>query len=218
MGSGGYRPKVKVCGLTNLSDALAAAKMGADFLGFVFAASPRQITLEKAERFWHDLPSGVPRVGVFKDQKAREVGRIVDRLPFGYLQFHGSESPAVCRSFGLPVIRAVSAGEVRDLRVLELYKDLADYYLVDLPKEKGGAGVLPREIAAAAVKLGKPTFLAGGFRPKNIAEIVGQLRPYGVDVARGVEKEPGRKDIARMRRFFEQLRQASDTIGKGVGR
>ncbi len=205
--------KVKVCGLTGLADAWGAADLGADFLGFVFAPSPRQLDPAKAESFWGELPAGVPRVGVFKDQTAREVGRIIERLPFGYLQFHGRETPAVCRSFGLPVIKAVSCREPRDLRVLELYRDVAEYFLVDLPKEASPKSSLPVEIARAAVRLGKPVFLAGGLNSHNVGKLLRQVRPFGVDVARGVEREPGKKDLREIEQFVRRVRESSGTIG-----
>lgn len=200
-------PKIKICGLTNLEDAGAAAGLGADFLGFIFAPSPRRLSLEKAETFWKSLPCGVPRVGVFRDQKAKEVSAVVERLSLDYLQFHGAESPALCRSFGLPVIRALSPTEVKDLRVFELYRRVAAYFLVDLPKEGGSAEVLPRKIARASLGLGKPTLLAGGLDPGNIGGFVRDLRPFGVDVARGVECEPGKKDFGKMREFFARARE-----------
>jgi len=214
----GVEVKVKICGLTNLDDARAAARLGADFLGFVFAPSARQLTLETAERFWHDLPPYVPRVGVFKDQTAREIGRFIDRLPLGYLQFHGREGPSVCRSFGLPVIRAVSAREPRDLRPLELYRDVADYFLIDLPKEEGEGKVLPLEVARAAIGLPRPVFLAGGLTAENVGPLLREVRPFAVDVARGVESSPGKKDREKIERFIGQVRQASGTIGGGVSR
>jgi len=204
--------KVKICGLTGLADALGAAALGADFLGFVFAPSPRQLHLEEAVKFWGDLPPAVPRVGVFRDQTAREVGRIVERLPLGYLQFHGRESPAVCRSFGLPVIKAVSCRDRKDLRMLELYRDVAEYFLVDLPKEDATKRSLPLDIARAALELGRPVFLAGGLTGRSVGALLRQVRPFAVDVARGVEREPGRKDLRKMEEFMRRVRASSDTI------
>jgi phosphoribosylanthranilate isomerase len=212
-----YTPKIKVCGLTNLADARAAAKLGADYLGFVFAPSPRRLTVREAEKFWHDLPPGVPRVGVFRDQKAREVAAVIERLPLGYLQFHGSESPAICRSFALPVIKALSVTDVKDLRLLELYNDVADFFLLDLPKEEEAAPVLPRKIARSAAALAKPAFLAGGLDPANVGDFVRDRRPFGIDVARGVEKEPGVKDFDKMRRFIASARGSSPSHRRGNG-
>lgn len=207
MAAGGHLLKIKICGLTTLEDARAAAALGADFLGFIFAPSPRGLSVERAETFWKDLPCGVPRVGVFRDQRAREVSAVVERLPLDYLQFHGGESPALCRSFGLPVIRALSPREVKGLRVFELYRQVSAYFLVDLPKEGGGPGVLPREIARASLDLGKPTLLAGGLDPGNVGEFVRDLHPFGIDAARGVESEPGKKDFGKMREFFARARE-----------
>ena len=200
--------KVKVCGLTNLKDARTAARFGADFLGFVFAESPRRLSLEDALTVWGDLPPGVPRVGVFKDQTTREVGRIIERLPFGYLQFHGKESPAICRSFGLPVIKAVSARDAGSLSGLELHNGVADFFLVDLPKKSGGKKVLSLEIARAALKLKKPVFLAGGFTPENVGDLLKNVHPFAVDVARGVEKSPGKKDPERLHQIIQAVRNA----------
>ncbi len=205
----GRRTKIKVCGLTRLEDALSAAELGADYLGFVFAPSPRRLDRAAARRFWDDLPPGVARVGVFRDQKAREVAATVAEFPVDYIQLHGSESPAICRSFSQPVIKAFSPRSVEELSVLELYRGVADIFLVDLPKEDSTAELLPREVARAATALGKPTLLAGGLDPENVGDFVRELRPWGVDVARGVEADPGIKDRGRMESFFAAVRDAA---------
>jgi len=201
----GYRVRIKICGLTDPVDAGVAVDLGADLLGFVFAASPRQLEVENASRFWTSLPRGVPRVAVFKDQGEGEVQGVLSALPLDYLQFHGNESREFCRSFGLPVIRACSARNVEDLKALDGW-DCADFFLVDLPKENAG-GVLARDVARAATALAKPTLLAGGLDPENVGDLVRSVRPYGVDVARGVEREPGKKDLEKMRLFIERARE-----------
>lgn len=195
-------PAVKICGLTNLEDAFAAAAAGADFLGFVFAPSPRRLNPDRARQFWLDLPREIPKVGVFKGQTLEEIERLLDLLPLDYLQFHGSEKPAFCRVFDLPVIRAIQVRTVADLRLAEGYLDVAELLLVDLPKEDAGQGVLPVEIARRAVALPKPVLLAGGLTPENVGALVEEVRPFGVDVARGVESSPGKKDHEAMRRFI----------------
>ena len=205
----GQRTKIKVCGLTRLADAVAAAELGADYLGFVFAPSPRRLDLGEARKFWADLPPDVARVGVFRDQKAREVAATIEEFPVDYIQLHGSESPAICRSFSRPVIKAFSPRSVEELSVLELYRGVADLFLVDLPKEDPSAAVLPLEVGRAATALGKPTLLAGGLDPENVGDFVRELHPWGVDVARGVEAEPGTKDLSRMKDFFEAVRKAA---------
>lgn len=213
----GQRTKIKVCGLTRLEDAVAAAELGADYLGFVFAPSPRQLDRAAARRFWADLPPAVARVGVFRDQKAREVAATIEEFPVDYLQLHGSESPAICRSFPQPVIKAFSPRNAEELSVLELYRGVADLFLVDLPKENPSAAILPLEVGRAATALGKSTLLAGGLDPENVGDFVRELHPWGVDVARGVEAEPGIKDLIKMKDFFEAVRKAAADPAVGPG-
>lgn len=201
----GYRVRIKICGLSCVEDAALAADLGADFLGFVFASSPRRLAVEEARTFWERLPSGVPRVGVFKDQTEGEVRNVLDTLSLDYLQFHGGESPEFAASFGLPVIRACGAEKEEDLQELQAWNS-AEIFLVDLPK-RDTKGVLPLDVARAAAALSKPTLLAGGLAPENVGEIIAAAHPWGVDVARGVELEPGRKDFEKLRRFFEQARK-----------
>lgn len=198
--SGADTVKVKVCGLTNLADARAAADAGADFLGFVFAPSARRVDLVAARGFWPALPRGVPTVAVFRDQTLEEVERVLRLLRPDYLQFHGSERPAFCRVFERPVIRAVPARVPSDLAFAEAFADVAELFLVDLPK--GEAGTLSAEVAEAAARLPKPVLLAGGLNPGNVGAVVERFRPFGVDVASGVESTPGVKDRAAVRAFI----------------
>lgn len=199
--------KVKVCGLTSAADARAAAEAGADLLGFVFAPSPRRLDPELARGFWEDLPPKLPRVGVFRDQTIGEIERVLALLPLDFLQFHGAERPGFCRYFGRPVIRAISAGDPLALASAEAWADVAMYFLVDLPKE-AAAGVLADEVARAAAALPRPVFLAGGLDPGNVGAFVARHRPFGVDVARGVEASPGRKDHGKLRAFVRAAKGA----------
>jgi phosphoribosylanthranilate isomerase len=196
--------KVKICGLTNRADACAAADAGADFLGFVFAPSPRRLDPQVARGFWSKLPRGVPTVAVFRDQTLEEVERVLHLVRPDFLQFHGCERPAFCRVFGRPVIRAFPARVPEDLALAAAFVDIADYYLVDVPK--GDAGTLPADVAQAAVNLPKPVLLAGGLNPTNVGAIVARFRPYGVDVAGGVESAPGVKDHALVREFIRNAK------------
>lgn len=190
---------VKVCGLTSLADGRAAVAAGADFLGFVFAPSPRRLDPEIAAAFWADLPRGVPKVAVFRDQSLADVERVLRRIRPDYLQFHGMERPGFCRVFGLPVIRALAPLQPEDLALAEAFLEIADFFLVDLPK--GAPGVLADAVARAALRLPKPVFLAGGLSAGNVGAVVERLRPFGVDVARGVESSPGVKDHELVREF-----------------
>jgi phosphoribosylanthranilate isomerase len=198
--------KVKICGLTNLADARAAAAAGADFLGFVFAPSSRRIAPEEAAAFWGDLPPGVPKVAVFRDQTIEEVERVLSLVQPDYLQFHGVERPGFCRIFGRPVIRALPARVPGDLALAAAFLDVAELLLVDLPK--GDAGVLPAEVAREAVRLPLPVLLAGGLTPGSVRAIVEEFGPFGVDVARGVESSPGVKDHALVREFVRNAQAA----------
>jgi phosphoribosylanthranilate isomerase len=196
--------KVKICGLTNLADARAAAAAGADFLGFVFAASPRRVDPAAAGAFWGQLPRGVPTVAVFRDQTLEEVERVLRFVRPDFLQFHGAERPAFCRVFERPVIRALPARTAADLALAEGFVDVAAYFLVDVPK--GDAGTLCEAVAAAALRLPRPVLLAGGLNPGNVRALVQRLRPFGVDVASGVEAAPGVKDHALVRAFVEEAK------------
>ena len=199
--------KVKICGLTNLADARAAAAAGADFLGFVFAPSPRRVDPQVARCFWSELPRGVPTVAVFRDQTLAEVEQVLRLVRPDFLQFHGSERPAFCRVFERPVIRALPARVPEDLALAAAYVDIAEYFLVDLPK--GDAGTLSADVARAAVNLPKPVLLAGGLNPANVRAIVEQFQPCGVDVASGVESSPGVKDHALIRAFIGNAKTRS---------
>jgi len=191
---------VKVCGLTNLADARAAAEAGADFLGFVFAPSPRRVDPQVAHGFWPGLPRGVPTVAVFRDQTLNEVEEVLRLVRPDFLQFHGSERPAFCRVFEKPVIRALPARVPDDLALAAGFVDVAELFLVDVPK--GDAGPLPAAVAQAAVRLPRPVLLAGGFTPGNVRAVVERFLPYGVDVASGVESSPGVKDRELLRAFI----------------
>lgn len=196
--------RVKICGLTNLADARAAAAAGADFLGFVFAPSPRRVDPAAAHGFWPELPRGVPTVAVFRDQTLEQVEQVLRLVRPDYLQFHGCERPAFCRVFERPVIRALPARVPADLALAGAFLDIAEMFVVDLPK--GDGGTLPEQVAAAAVLLPRPVLLAGGLTAGNVRPFVERFGPYGVDVASGVETAPGVKDHALLREFISNAK------------
>ena len=202
--------RVKICGLMSLADARAAAEAGADFLGFVFAPGPRCLDPERARGFWEELPRGVPKVAVFRDQPLDEVERVLSLVRPDYLQFHGGERPGFCRIFGKPVIRALPARVPADLAIAAAYLEIAEIFLVDVPKGEGG--VLPADVARAAVRLPRPTLLAGGLHPGNVRAIVEEFQPFGVDVARGVESAPGVKDHELVRGFIRNAKPLSTPV------
>ena len=156
--------KVKICGLTNIEDALAAFEADADMLGFMLSEqSPRHITIEKAREIARQLPPATLRVGVFVNAKVEQVMFSLRICDFGGLQFHGDEPPAFCQQFGVETIKAFRVRDAASLRAMSGYD--TDYFLLDshVEGQPGGTGeTFDWSLAAAAKKLGKPIFLAGG--------------------------------------------------------
>lgn len=195
--------RVKICGITNLDDALAAVEAGADALGFVFyAKSPRAVEPKGAAEIISRLPPFVVPVGVFVNEEVNVVRRILDECHIPLAQLHGDESPAYSVELGRPVIKAIRVRDRRDLDGMAAYQVagfLLDAFVDGMP---GGTGrTIDWELAAQAQML-SPIILAGGLTPGNVAEAVKQARPYGVDVTSGVEASPGMKDHAKVRAFI----------------
>lgn len=203
--------RVKVCGITNLKDALAVVEFGADALGFVFySKSPRAVTQETAREIISSLPPFITTVGVFVNEKRKKIEEIVYHTGLDAIQLHGTESPDDCR-FSRKVIKAFRIKELSDLEPLNRYKT-ASALLLDTysPYSIGGTGqVFNWEIAVEAKQFGK-IILAGGLTPDNVEEAVKLVRPYGIDVATGVEgNEKGKKDHHKLRSFIEKALNAS---------
>jgi phosphoribosylanthranilate isomerase len=201
---------VKICGLTNLGDALAAAGAGADALGFVFyEPSPRSVSIEAAAEIARQLPPAIVRVGVFVDAPEDLVVRAARQCGLNLLQFHGQESPAYCLQFGLMSMKAFRIRDESSLSDLRAYPTdawLLDAYASD---KAGGTGEkFNWDLAVQARGWGRPIFLAGGLTPLNVAEAVERVQPYGVDVSSGVEAAPGRKDTAKVRDFIQAAKTA----------
>jgi len=204
--------KIKICGITNLDDALAAADLGVDFLGFVFSEkSPRQIKIKDAIAIIKSLPSSVSTVGLFVDQEELAVKMIFDKCRLDYFQFHGGESPDYCERIKEKG-KVIKAFRIKEERSIE---DLANYdvemYLLDAYNEDkfGGTGaVFNWDLAVKAKKYDRPIIIAGGLNPENVVRALQKVRPYGVDVSSGVEKSPGKKDAQLMKKFIQQVRSA----------
>jgi phosphoribosylanthranilate isomerase len=202
--------KIKICGLTNVEDALAAVEAGADLLGFVlWEKSPRHVTIETAREIARRLPPGTRRAGVFVDATVEQVMFALRICDFSALQFHGRESPSFCRQFGVMTIKAFRVRDAGSLEAMAGYD--TDAFLLDTYTEgrPGGTGeTFDWPLAAAAKKFDKPIFLAGGLTPNNVAAAVRAAQPYGVDVSSGVEAAPGKKDAQKMRDFVAAARGA----------
>jgi phosphoribosylanthranilate isomerase len=200
--------KVKICGITNLADGMAAAEAGADALGFVFHdPSPRSISVEAAAGLIRELPPFVMKVGVFVNAPEDLVVRAIRECGLNLLQFHGDELPDYCLQFGLMSMKAFRIRDAASLQALLGYH--TDAWLLDAyaPDKPGGTGeTFNWDLALETRDWGRPIFLAGGLTPDNVAEAVQRARPYGVDVSSGVEAAPGRKDHAKVKAFIQSAK------------
>ncbi|HET8724144.1 MAG TPA: phosphoribosylanthranilate isomerase [Anaeromyxobacteraceae bacterium] len=200
-------PRVKICGITRLEDALAAARLGADALGFNFwPRSSRFVAPDDARAIVAALPPFVTAVGVFVDQPEEELRAVAARTGIQVFQLHGDEPPSLCARLPLPVVKAIPADRALDRALLSSYPVRA--FLLDTPSpDRGGTGRTFDWSLAAGVAEVAPVILAGGLRPENVAEAIRAVRPWAVDVASGVESSPGVKDPGRMSLFLHAVRE-----------
>lgn len=203
-------PRIKICGITRREDALAAARLGAHAVGFVFyAGSPRAVTPEQARDIIAALPPFVVPVGLFVNADAAAVRSTLAVAPVQLLQFHGDEAPAFCASFGRPFLRAVRVRPGTDLLQYAQQFHAAQGLLLDayVAGTPGGTGatfdwsLIPRDLPL-------PVILSGGLHADNVAEAVRRVRPWAVDVSSGVEADKGIKDLRKMEAFISGVRNA----------
>ena len=199
--------KVKICGITNVPDALLASEAGADYLGLIFAKSARRVDVKRAQDILWNLPKGVQAVGVFMDQPLEEVRQILDSTGLKIAQLHGNESPRYCRELGVQVIKTFDTFSNGSLEKLKTYDAYA--FLLDLPKGPGAGGrsQVDPEWARLAKRHGH-VLLAGKLNAQNVGDLVVRVRPYGVDSCSGTERSPGVKDRAKVRDFIQSARAA----------
>lgn len=205
--------KVKICGLTSERDVRAAVEAGADALGFIFAPSPRQLSVAMARRLSQLVPPFVTCVGVFARNSASSVARAIEHCRLDVLQFNGGESARFCGSFRKPTIVVTHAGaRAWPPQQSELAAARAIAFMVDASNGKryGGTGTpVPLRVAARMRATSSlPFVLAGGLRPDNVAEAVARVRPWAVDVCSGVERD-GRKDLKLVSEFIRAARAAT---------
>ncbi len=195
--------RVKVCGITNEQDAWAAVEAGVDALGFVFAPSPRRVTVQTARRIIRGLPPLVTTVGVFVNAPADEVERVVTETRVGVIQLHGDETPECCAHFDRPVIKrfAVANGDTQPDLAARVKGYHVSGYLLD--PGAGSGETFPWTIARA---IDGPLLIAGGLTPENVRHAVATARPFGVDVSSGVEDRPGKKNANKIRAFVRAVR------------
>ena len=201
---------VKICGITNLEDALAAVEAGADALGFNFyPRSPRFIEPADARRIIEQLPETIMSVGVFVNEgEPEQVERIAELVGLKAVQLHGDESPQYCRALRSRfVIKALRVGDGFTPQSVKEYE--TDAILLDAyaGNARGGTGrVIDWSIARQVSELVPQLFLAGGLSAENVAEAISVAEPYAVDACSSLEREPGIKDAGRVRAFVAAVR------------
>jgi phosphoribosylanthranilate isomerase len=204
--------KIKICGITELDDALHAVDCGADALGFVFyERSPRAITPPKAQAIIAKLPPFVTVVGLFVNEDSRIIREIADGCHLDVIQYHGDETPETVRKAPRRSIRALRIREDATLDNLDAYPGgglLIDAWVAGA---FGGTGVLSNWEIAAEIAKKRPLILAGGLTPENVAAAIQAVRPYGVDVSSGVEYAPGRKDRKKVAAFIKEVHHSNST-------
>jgi phosphoribosylanthranilate isomerase len=199
--------KVKICGTTNLDDAQRAADLGAWAIGLIFFPdSPRRCREDDALEIASALRRRVDVAGVFVNATLDHVVDVADRVGLTMLQLHGDEGPAYCaeaaRRTGCEVIKAAQVRTQADLRALEPFH--TDFHLLDAHSrdQRGGTGTTFDWELVRLRRSPQPLIVSGGLTPDNVAEAIATTRPFAVDVASGVEAEPGRKDPAKLEAFF----------------
>ncbi len=203
-------PRIKICGITNVQDALAAVDAGADALGFVFySRSKRYITQAQVVKIVATLPPFISITGLFVNAGREEICQTVANCRLDVIQLHGDEAPGVCRGLPGRVIKAVRVANEKDLHGLERYP--VNALLLDAKVEDhfGGTGCQFDWNLLTKYRVALPIILAGGLTPDNVTQAVRLVRPYAVDVSSGVESAPGVKDRDKMVQFIRRVRQAA---------
>ena len=208
--------QVKICGITNEEDALCAAGCGVAAVGFIFyPPSPRYVKPEYARKIVSVLPNDLVKVGVFVNEKADEIKRVMEYCGLDMIQLHGNETPAFCREFSADlIIKAVELKNEDDLDHALNYDVAA--LLVDSRYAGlyGGTGKKANWDLACRVKNKKPLILSGGLNEKNIAEAMKTVTPAALDINSGVESESGKKDHTKLARIFDIIRHADVEPGE----
>lgn len=203
------RTRVKICGITRVEDAAAAARAGADAIGLVFyPPSPRFLRLERGLELRNAVPAFVTTVALFVNPSREEVLAVLEQVRPAMLQFHGDEAPGFCAQFGLPYLKACRVRPGVDLlEYLRPFSGAAGWLLDSHVEEYGGIGerfdwsLIPSERS-------RPLVLSGGLTRDNVREAIGRVRPWAVDVSSGVESAKGIKDAARIAAFIAEVRHA----------
>ncbi len=207
-----FRTRIKFCGFTRAGDVRLASELGVDAIGFIFAPdSPRRLHVVEARSMRQAMLPFVNAVALFRNNPTEEVREVVKQIRPNLLQFHGEEDDAFCRGFGVPYMKAVpmGGGDIDDARTLQTRYPGAAAFLFDSHAPGGGGGTgRTFDWSRIPTGLNKPVMVGGGLTPDNAFDAVLATLPWGVDVASGIESEPGIKDGDKMRRFVEEVRRA----------
>jgi len=206
--------KIKICGLTNTEDAELALNLGADYLGVIFAESPRQVDVSVARQIRDAVPDAV-LIGVFQDAPMEYVALVVEQCDLNMIQLHGAEDPRYCRDLGsrtnIPIIKTFNAGNIPDTALLSSYRTTS-FFLFDFDKtalsstDLRDTMALMWEEVSRTRRQGFRVFLAGALDETNVRDAIEKTGAFCVDVCRGVECEPGRKDQDALTRFIAEVR------------
>lgn len=204
--------KVKICGITNLEDALLSAKFGADALGFNFyAKSPRYISPEKAREIIEQLPKKILKVGVFVNESLDKIAEIADIAKLDALQLHGEETPEFARELkaktNLEIIKAFRVSP--EFKPEDVFQYEVDAILLDAynPKEHGGTGeTFDWKIAKKVQEIFPTMYLAGGLSEENVNNAIKIVQPFAIDACSLIEKEKGRKDAMKTQSFVQTVK------------
>ena len=204
------RTRVKICGFTQVEDAVAAANLGVDAIGLVFyPPSPRYVSIGQAEKIVNALPAFVTVVALFVDEQEAQIREVLKKVSIDCIQFHGDESSEVCRLYGKPYMKAIRMKQGMDVMEIAANYHDASAILLDAyhPGIKGGSGSqFDWELIPENCSL--PIVLAGGLQVDNAKQAVQSVRPYALDVSSGVEAGKGFKDVAKMAAFIQQVNES----------
>ena len=197
------RTRLKICGITNTADAIMVSELGADAIGFVFAESKRKIAPEKAKEIIKILPPFITTVGIFMNTELDEVNKITEYALLDAVQLHGNENLEYCDKVNRKVIKGilVTENDTKETLIEKMQNYSVSAFILD--PGRGSGKTFNWDIAR---EIEKPLIIAGGLTPDNVKQVIKDLRPYGVDVSTGVEKDYGEKDKEKVKRFIEEVR------------
>jgi len=202
----------KICGITNINDALAAIENKASAIGFIFVKnSPREISFETAKEISKEIGNKVSKIGVFVNQEKKIIEKAIKSIPLNMIQLHGDENPLFCSSFNIPVIKAIQVKNDESINEAKKYNVdaiLFDTYNKDL---RGGTGSSFDWNILSNQKHDKPIILSGGLNKKNVLDAINNVNPTAIDVNSGVEVSPGIKSHLKIKKLYNTINQTKNT-------